>query len=158
MCHVQQCACCISLYPHVLGLRKTSQRAQSSRAGYLGLVVFMRSQVGDAADSVALYLHVRRHHLSYQRRKTSKSHDQDLILRYLVSIPAFIEYRIQKKNVLFTAKLPRAALAARCTSISGLCSKKRIGSRVSLSTSRTSVADKQWSIRFRTREAGYFAG
>lgn len=39
----------------------------------------------------------------------------------------------------FTARLPRAALAARWTSISGLCSKKRMGSRVSRSTSRTSV-------------------
>lgn len=39
---------------------------------------------------------------------------------------------------LLTAKFPRAALAARCTSISGLCRRKSIGSSVSLSTSRTS--------------------
>ena len=42
------------------------------------------------------------------------------------------------KSVLLTARLPRAALAALCTSISEFCSKNRIGSRVSRSTSRTS--------------------
>lgn len=42
-------------------------------------------------------------------------------------------------DVLFTARLPRAALAARCTSRSGFWSRKRIGSNVSRSTSRTSV-------------------
>lgn len=41
-------------------------------------------------------------------------------------------------NVLFTARLPRAALAARCTSMSGFWSRNRIGSRVSRSTSLTS--------------------
>lgn len=45
---------------------------------------------------------------------------------------------IGEHNLLLTAKFPRAALAARCTSISGLCRRKSIGSRVSLSTSRTS--------------------
>ena len=39
---------------------------------------------------------------------------------------------------LLTAKFPSAALAARCTSMSALCKRNRIGSRVSLSTSRTS--------------------
>lgn len=38
-----------------------------------------------------------------------------------------------------TARFPSAALAARCTSISGLCRRKRIGSKVSRSTSRTSI-------------------
>lgn len=42
-------------------------------------------------------------------------------------------------DVLFTARLPRAALAARWTSRSGFWSRKRIGSRVSRSTSLTSV-------------------
>jgi len=42
-------------------------------------------------------------------------------------------------NVLLTARFPNAALAARCTSISGLCRRNSIGSRVSRSTSRTSA-------------------
>ena len=43
--------------------------------------------------------------------------------------------------ILLTARLPSAALAARCTSISGLCRRKSIGSSVSLSTSRTSMTN-----------------
>lgn len=43
------------------------------------------------------------------------------------------------QSLLLTAKFPSAALAARCTSISGLCSRNRMGSSVSRSTSRTSV-------------------
>lgn len=46
--------------------------------------------------------------------------------------------RQEARDVLFTARFPRAALAARCTSMSGLWSNERIGSRVSRSTSRTS--------------------
>ena len=41
---------------------------------------------------------------------------------------------------LLTAKFPNAALAARCTSVSWLLSKKRIGSRVSRPTGRTSFS------------------
>lgn len=41
--------------------------------------------------------------------------------------------------LLLTARLPNAALAALCTSMSGLWSKNRMGSRVSRSTSRTST-------------------
>lgn len=41
-------------------------------------------------------------------------------------------------HVLLTARLPRAALAARCTSLSLFCRRKRMGSRVSRPTSRTS--------------------
>ena len=44
-------------------------------------------------------------------------------------------------DVLFTARLPKAALAARWTSRSGFWSKKRMGSSVSRSTSRTSASD-----------------
>src|SRR5881628_2590546 len=44
----------------------------------------------------------------------------------------------QGLNILLTARFPKAALAARCTSISGLWRRNRIGSRVSRSTSRTS--------------------
>lgn len=45
-------------------------------------------------------------------------------------------------NGPFTARFPRLALAARWTSISGLWSKNRIGSRVSRSTSRTSAGNQ----------------
>lgn len=41
--------------------------------------------------------------------------------------------------VLFTARLPSAALAARCTSMSGFWRRNKIGSRVSRSTSLTSA-------------------
>lgn len=43
-------------------------------------------------------------------------------------------------SLLLTAKFPNAALAARCTSVSWLLSKKRIGSRVSRPTGRTSFS------------------
>lgn len=43
-------------------------------------------------------------------------------------------------NALLTAKLPKAALAARCTSVSWLLSRKRIGSSVSRPTGRTSFS------------------
>lgn len=45
-------------------------------------------------------------------------------------------------NILLTARLPRAALAARCTSVSLLDNRKSIGSRVSRPTSRTSEGCK----------------
>lgn len=47
------------------------------------------------------------------------------------------------QDVLFTAKLPKAALAARCTSMSGFCKRNKIGSKVSRSTSLTSVPVSQ---------------
>ena len=52
----------------------------------------------------------------------------------------YILYEGPKASVLLTARFPRAALAARWTSISGLCRRTRIGSRVSRSTSLTSAA------------------
>ena len=45
-----------------------------------------------------------------------------------------------KFSSLFTAKLPNAALAARCTSVSWLLRRKRMGSSVSLPTGRTSFS------------------
>ena len=46
---------------------------------------------------------------------------------------------VKMQDLLLTARFPSAALAARCTSISGLCKRKSMGSRVSRSTSRTSI-------------------
>lgn len=51
-----------------------------------------------------------------------------------------IQIYLQKKNRLLTARLPSAALAALWTSVSWLPSRKRIGSRVSLPTGRTSFS------------------
>lgn len=45
-----------------------------------------------------------------------------------------------KRNTLLTARFPRAALAARCTSVSWLLRRKRIGSKVSRPTGRTSFS------------------
>lgn len=46
-----------------------------------------------------------------------------------------------RRCIPFTARLPNAALAALWTSISELWSRKRMGSRVSRSTSRTSAGE-----------------
>ena len=46
---------------------------------------------------------------------------------------------IRSRDRPFTARLPNAALAARCTSTSGLWRRNRIGSRVSRPTSLTSA-------------------
>jgi len=48
----------------------------------------------------------------------------------------------RSRVLLLTARLPNAALAARCTSMSGLWSRNRMGSRVSRSTSRTSAKNQ----------------
>lgn len=52
--------------------------------------------------------------------------------------PLCSTFCIHIHDILSTARFPSAALAALCTSISGLWSKKSIGSRVSRSTLRTS--------------------
>jgi hypothetical protein len=59
-------------------------------------------------------------------------------------------------DVLFTARLPSAALAARCTSRSGFCSRNRIGSSVSRSTSLTSACGhgQQWFNSRQTQRRG----
>ena len=50
-------------------------------------------------------------------------------------------------HILLTARLPSAAQAARCTSISGFCRRNRIGSRVSRSTSLTSKVLGQLAVQ-----------
>jgi hypothetical protein len=48
--------------------------------------------------------------------------------------------KIERCRALLTAKLPNAALAARCTSVSWLLSKNKMGSSVSRPTERTSFS------------------
>ena len=48
--------------------------------------------------------------------------------------------RYRRTYALFTARFPRAALAARCTSVSWLLRRKRMGSSVSRPTGRTSFS------------------
>lgn len=59
-----------------------------------------------------------------------------------------------RNYLLLTAKLPSAALAARCTSVSWLLSKNNMGSSVSLPTGRTSFsvisANARAALRWRS--------
>ena len=61
--HVEQRARRVALHPRILGLGQARQRTQRARPRDLGLVVLVRGQVRDAADGVALHLHIGRHHL-----------------------------------------------------------------------------------------------
>lgn len=98
----------------------------------------MRSEVCNAPDSITLDLDVGRQHLTDEGRETSQLNDEDLVLRYTVRQSLGLQASVGS-NLLLTARFPRAALAARCTSISELWSRNNIGSRVSRSTSLTSA-------------------
>lgn len=138
MCHVQESSCGISLHAHVPGLCQTREWAECAGFRDLRLVFFMRSEVRDAPDSITLDLNIGRQHLSDERRETSQLNDEDLVLRYEVCQSLRLHCCFGP-NLLLTARFPRAALAARCTSISELWSRNSIGSRVSRSTSLTSA-------------------
>jgi hypothetical protein len=139
MRHVEQSTRRISLYPHISRLGEASKRSESAGTGNLGLVLFVRCKIGDASDSVALHLNIRRQHLSNERSQSTKLDNKDLVIGCSTSSQQLDEFIEVVANALLTARFPRAALAALCTSISGLCRRKRIGSKVSRSTSRTSV-------------------
>ena len=155
--HVEKCPRRVSLNAHIFGPGEPGQRTERSRSRDLGLVILVRGEVGDAADGVALHLDVGRHHLSDEGSQATQEDDGDFVLRcQAVSIVMLEDFTIVKGDrgarasppppgnrsggaiLLLTARLPKAALAARCTSMSGLLRRKRIGSRVSRSTSRTS--------------------
>ncbi len=121
MCHVEQSTGRVALHTHVLGSSKTGERHQGARLCNLGLVVVVRGKVGDAADGVALHFDVGAEHLADQGFQTTELDDEQLVLG-------------------LTARLPRAALAARCTSTSWLCRRNMMGSSVSRPTSRTSFS------------------
>lgn len=139
MGHVQERASGIALDTHVFRLGQTDQGSKSTGAGNLGLVFFMGSQVGDTPDRIALNLNIGRYHLVNQRRQPSQGDNQHLVIGYMLSVTDATREKRDIKNGPLTARFPRAALAARWTSISGLWSKDRMGSKVSRSTSRTSV-------------------
>lgn len=103
----------------------------------------MSCQVCDAADSVTLHLHIRTQHLSDERFQSAEFHNEKLIIRY--KNPTWHRSTPRRKanvdfDVLLTAKLPNAALAARCTSVSWLLSRNRMGSSVSRLTACTSFS------------------
>lgn len=141
MRHVEQCSRGIPLNTHISRLGQPRQGTQRTRTSDLSLVLLVCRQVGDAANSIALYLHIRRHHLPDKRCQASELDNQDLVLGCSITLaqPSHQHPTPWKVSLLLTARLPKAALAALCTSISGLWRRNRIGSRVSRSTSRTST-------------------
>jgi hypothetical protein len=96
-------------------------------------------EISDTSDGVTLDFDVGAEHLADERFKSTQLDDEQLILSYL-RIINLTEVKSNRVDALFTAKLPSAALAARCTSVSWLERRKRIGSRVSRPTSRTSFS------------------
>lgn len=119
MRHVQQSPRSIPLYTHVPGLGQPRKWAQSTRSRNLGLVLFMRSEVRYAPDSVALNFDICRQHLADKGREPSKLHNKDLVVRCWTR-QILVWGRHISRHLLLTARLPRAALAARCTSMSEL--------------------------------------
>lgn len=76
----------------------------------------MRGKVGHAADGIALYFDVRTKHLANERLETAELDNEQLILG--CNMFNIRDIMSERPNPLFTAKLPRAALAARWTSVS----------------------------------------
>ena len=96
-------------------------------------------EISDASDGIALHFDVGAEHLADERFQSTELDNEQLILRYIriINLKDVKPYRV---DALFTARFPRAALAARCTSVSWLERRKRIGSRVSRPTGRTSFS------------------
>lgn len=100
----------------------------------------MSREVGDATDGVTLHLNIGRVHLADQWVESAQLDDEDFVVCYVTCQYMVMGWGDGGVGMLpSTAKLPRAALAARCTSISVLSRRKRMGSRVFLSTGRTSA-------------------
>jgi len=99
----------------------------------------MGSQICYTSNSVTLHLDIRTEHLANQRFQPSKLYDEQLVVGYHREINEG-SFREGIRSVLLTAKFPSAALAARCTSVSWLLRRKRIGSKVSRPTGRTSFS------------------
>jgi hypothetical protein len=99
----------------------------------------VRSKVGNASNSVALHLDVGTEHLTNERLEPAQLDNKQLILGY-PELSNWMIIQSRGKDPLFTAKFPRAALAARCTSVSWLERRKRMGSSVSRPTGRTSFS------------------
>lgn len=69
----------------------------------------MSREVGNAAHSVALNLDVGAQHLTDERLQASKGDDQKLV----ISFDVLAHRAVGGRCVPLTARLPRAALAAR---------------------------------------------
>lgn len=171
MCHVEQSPGSISLHPHILRFSKSGQRAQSARLGDLCLVLLMRRQVRDASDSVALDFDVGRAHLVDEGAQSPEGHDLDLVLGWVARrVSSFAPSICTGRAYVgiwdgfqaspLTARLPRAALAARWTSRSSLARRNSIGWSVSRSTSRTSreTATALVQRRTSTRQSSLVSG
>jgi len=101
----------------------------------------MSSQIRHTADSVALHFDIWTEHLANQGFQTTKFDDEKLVVGWKVNNGnQWDKYTKLVFYSLLTAKLPRAALAALCTSLSWLLNRKRIGSNVSRPTGRTSFS------------------
>jgi hypothetical protein len=77
----------------------------------------MCSEIGDTSDGITLHLYVGTKHLAYERLEPAQLDNEQLIFS-LPRVISRIGIKNHSLNLLFTAKFPRAALAARCTSVS----------------------------------------
>lgn len=77
----------------------------------------MCSKIGDASDGITLHLYVGAKHLAYERLEPAQLDNKQLIFG-LSRVISRTEIKRHDLDLLFTAKFPRAALAARCTSVS----------------------------------------
>ena len=77
----------------------------------------MRSKIGDTSNGIALHLYIGTKHLAYERLEPAQLDNKQFIFG-LQRVISETEIKSRGLNLLFTAKFPRAALAARCTSVS----------------------------------------
>ena len=117
MCHVKKRASRVPLHAHVLRSSEASEGYESARLGNLSLILVVRSQICDATDGIALYLDIRGQHLTNEWFKAAKSDDEKFVIGCcaLASV-----YQSGERHSLLTARLPRAAEEALCTSVSWL--------------------------------------
>lgn len=80
MCHVEKCTGGVPLHTHVSGLGESGKGAKCPRPSYLGLVLLVRGEVGDAADSITLDFDVGGQHLADQWGQATQLDDEDLVL------------------------------------------------------------------------------
>ena len=111
-----------------------------SRMSNMNRGLTMRRQICYTSNGVTLYFYVRTEHLPNQRFKAAELNDEEFVLRCNAVSISGEPGNMPCAHALFTARFPSAALAARCTSVSWLPRRKRMGSRVSRPTGRTSFS------------------
>lgn len=77
----------------------------------------MCSEISDTSDGITLHLYVGTEHLAYERLEPAQLDNKQLVFG-LSRVISQTGIKCHGSNLLFTAKFPRAALAARCTSVS----------------------------------------